>query len=308
MTHVVCIGVSAIDIKAARSLPLRFMDSSPGAIHMSLGGVARNMAENFARLECSSTLLSVVGADVLGRYVLQETAARGVETSDIQTLSGMSTTTFVAFIGPDGTDEYAIYDTSIVAQISAHYLESKRHLIQQADVLVTHAVLPIETLEYLSALAETLHVPLYVNATTTDAATRLLRIIHTAPILGLNRQEAETLVGGAIHSPDQAMAAGRLLVSQGARASIITLDKDGAVYCDANRCLFQEAFPAHVVDATGAGDALCSAFLAMNMAGHDIDTSLRYGLAAAAITIENSESSHALISREALADRLKGIA
>ncbi|NCU32778.1 MAG: winged helix-turn-helix transcriptional regulator, partial [Candidatus Moranbacteria bacterium] len=62
--YVVVIGGANIDIQGYPHQPLIPHDSNIGTVKMSLGGVGRNIAENCARLNIPTRLISVVGNDL----------------------------------------------------------------------------------------------------------------------------------------------------------------------------------------------------------------------------------------------------
>ena len=64
--YVVVIGGLNIDLQGSSNKPLVLNDSNPGEIAMSAGGVGRNIAENIAKLNIHSKILSYVGDDTFG--------------------------------------------------------------------------------------------------------------------------------------------------------------------------------------------------------------------------------------------------
>ena len=87
MSRFVVIGGANVDIMGIADHPLRPQDSNPGTIRTMLGGVGRNLAENLARLGENVSLVSVVGDDSFGRWILEQGQACGV---DMRGLSGDS--------------------------------------------------------------------------------------------------------------------------------------------------------------------------------------------------------------------------
>ena len=65
------IGGLNIDLQGSTDNPLVFNDSNPGEITMSAGGVGRNIAENIAKLNIHSKILSYVGNDALGSRTMR---------------------------------------------------------------------------------------------------------------------------------------------------------------------------------------------------------------------------------------------
>ena len=68
--RVCVIGGANVDIHGAAYQPLRLRDSNPGSVHVSPGGVARNVAENLSRLGLDCRLVTAVGKDPNGEMLL----------------------------------------------------------------------------------------------------------------------------------------------------------------------------------------------------------------------------------------------
>ena len=82
-------------------------------------------------------------------------------------------------------------------------------------------------------------------------------------IIAPNETEAAALTGRTIANRADALAAARNLVALGARAALITLGSDGALYCDDSRALHCPAVAVRAVDTTAAGDAYLGALAAV---------------------------------------------
>src|SRR3546814_12387381 len=76
---IACFGAAHIDHKAHAAEAVRFGTSNPVSVIRSLGGVARNVAEGLARLECRVALVSRLGSDGDGDGVLGDMARLGVD-------------------------------------------------------------------------------------------------------------------------------------------------------------------------------------------------------------------------------------
>ena len=70
--HVLVIGASGLDVVSRLDGVLRPGTSNPANIRTSFGGVARNVAENLARLGQPVKLLTVIGRDRLGEEILAQ--------------------------------------------------------------------------------------------------------------------------------------------------------------------------------------------------------------------------------------------
>jgi pseudouridine kinase len=301
---VLCVGTAAVDITGRSSQEMLLGSSVPGITDFCVGGIARNMSENFARLGCEAYLLSIVGTDILGEFILNETRKGGVRTEYIEKRAEYSTALRVAILNARGVIQYAVFGDSIFKYLSSAYLERFVFLLRSVDLLVTQTTLPTESLIYLASIAQEYAIPLYINATSVPLASRLLAVIDKAPILGANQKEAENLTGCTIESPSEAIQVGKSLLGVGAKEVIITLGPEGVVYCKQDIAYHYKALPAQSVDTTGAGDALCSALLSCLLDGQTIAYSLEYGLIAAALTIESMYAVSPLLSPESIQHRM----
>ena len=80
---ILCIGGAAVDRKFRLAEPPRAATSNPGRGVSSFGGVARNVAENLARLGRRAALISAVGDDADGAALVAHLAALGVDTDGV---------------------------------------------------------------------------------------------------------------------------------------------------------------------------------------------------------------------------------
>jgi ribokinase/sulfofructose kinase len=83
----------------------------------------------------------------------------------------------------------------------------------------------------------------------------------------------------------------------------VTCGARGALAVTRDAQLFQPAFPATLVDSTGAGDCFNGAFLTALLEGQALDAALRFACAAASIAVGATGARSALPTRGQL-DRL----
>jgi pseudouridine kinase len=99
---VVAIGSSGVDIVGRAAEVLHMGTSNPAALRMSPGGVARNVAENLARLGTEVYLISAVGDEPEGRLVLARAAEAGVQIDTVLTVAGVRTGAYLAVLDEQG--------------------------------------------------------------------------------------------------------------------------------------------------------------------------------------------------------------
>ena len=103
--HVLVIGAANLDIKGRPEDAIVRGTSVPGRIRSSLGGVARNVAENLARLEVETVLITAVGDDDAGERILGRAAGRGIDISRSLIVEGRRSGAYMALMSPATTEE-----------------------------------------------------------------------------------------------------------------------------------------------------------------------------------------------------------
>ena len=112
------IGGLNVDLQGSSDLPLVFNDSNPGEIEMSAGGVGRNIAENLARISIPSKILSYVGADALGDFVINKTTTANVDTSLLIEHSTLPTSQYLSLLDDNNDMLVSISDMRIIDEMT----------------------------------------------------------------------------------------------------------------------------------------------------------------------------------------------
>ncbi len=115
---IACIGGAHIDRRGILRAPLVLGTSNPGAVFMDLGGVARNVAQNLARLGSHALLCSRVGSDEAGRYVL----AQPIDNSLITVSNTRPTASYTAVLEPTGELVVGLADMNVYDEITVDFM------------------------------------------------------------------------------------------------------------------------------------------------------------------------------------------
>lgn len=303
---VLVIGSSGIDIKGRPHDHFELGVPNQGHIRNSIGGVARNIAENLARLEIPIVLLTAVGDDAEGERVIDACEALDIDCDSVLIVENARTGTYMALLKPDGELEVAISDFEIMSHITPAYLRENEDLFEDATMIVMDATLPMETIATVFALADQYDVPICADPTTPDLAPKLCDYISQLYLIVPNAAETTALCG--LENPakdrDSAIAAARHLVSLGAEIAVVTIGEEGLSYADSNGGGFIKAQKVHVIDSTGAGDALSAAIIFGLLNDIAVDDAMKLGVGAAALTLQTRETVPHALNPETLYDML----
>lgn len=292
---VLVVGAANMDITGSTHNPLTPGDSIPGRIRYASGGVARNVAENLARLGTPVELLAAVGDDVFGRALLASTEGAGVGVQAGWVLPGQPTSTYLSVHGPDGDMAVAINDLGIVECVTPSLLASRQSLLEQARALMLDCNLPVPALQWL--FENVVHAPVFVDAVSAFKCRRVLpwlRHIHT---LKVNQLEARALSGIVQDGAGANAAMVDWLHQQGVLRVVLSLGEHGVYWSERGGAHgLQDTLAVGVVNVTGAGDALMAGLLYQSLRGQPLRQAVRFASACAALTLLVPDANHPELS------------
>jgi pseudouridine kinase len=283
--QVVCVGGAVRDRKLRSAGPLVPGTSNPVRSERSFGGVARNVAENLARLGVATALVSLVGDDGEGHAIRAHLGRAGVDTRFVAVADGQATAEYLAVLPPSGELAFGLAEMAIFDALTPARLAPARPALAAAAWVFADCNLPAATL--LDLAARPRGARLAVDGVSAPKVLRLPRDLSGIDLLFLNLDEARAALGRADAEADAAAAA---LLARGAGAVVLTLGPDGLVAAGPAGLARVPAAGARRRDVTGAGDALVAATLAGLIAGRPLVEAARTGCLAAALTIESPHS------------------
>lgn len=284
---VICIGGANVDRKFLMDRPAQMGTSNPASVSGSVGGVARNVAENLGRLGHSVKLLSIVGNDP--EWNLIEAASSPFMSTELtKAIDGLSTGTYTAILEPDGEMLLAMADMKIYDSLTPDHLSKNDSTLLSAAFLVIDLNCPLDTVEYVRQLALDNKIPLAVIPVSAPKMDRLSKDLAGISWLILNRDEASKYLQLSIDTLDDWHQAAQLLLDQGAESVVITGGKDGAIAGNSTGIRHYHSMQVdHVADVTGAGDAFSSAIVHSVMDGQEFEAVIHAGMVNAAKTLES---------------------
>jgi len=303
---VLVIGAAGVDVIAHLDEGFKPGSSNPAKVRTSYGGVARNVAENLARLGQEVTLLTVTGEDQNGSQVLAYTQEAGVDVSQSIRTDIYPTGFYMGVVNKKGQTELAVDDMRIMTCLTPEELEKRAKLFKPASLVFLDANLPEDTLKAAIGLARKNKVPLCADPASSFVALKLLPHLPGFFLITPNSAEAGILTGGEFDSKDRkaAMKVARHLVNLGVEIALITLAEFGVCYATSETSGQIPAIKTRVVDPTGAGDALTAAVMFALLNDMDIDEAVRLGVSAASLALRHPGTVVPDLTLEKLYDQL----
>ncbi|MBP6493358.1 MAG: hypothetical protein KA287_03885, partial [Rhodoferax sp.] len=292
---VLVLGGANMDISGATERLLVAGDSNPGHIRCAPGGVARNVAENLARLGNDTRLITAVGDDLYGRSLLESTQKAGVDVQGCWVLAGESTSTYLSLHGPDGDMAVAVNDMRILERITPERLAVYADRVRHAAAMVVDCNLMPDALAWLFAQRQT--TPVFVDCVSAFKCQRILPWLGQVHTLKVNRLEGQALCGSPVDTDESIEQAARWLHAQGVQQVIVSLGERGVYWSDKDAGDgWQHALVAEVVNVTGAGDALMAGVVHGFLHHQALPDAIPFALGCAALTVTSALANHPSLS------------
>lgn len=239
------------------------------------GGPAATAAYAMTRLGFKVDLISAVGSDVFGRLIVEELDAQGIGIDGIQVVQGPSTLSAVMIEQSSGRRSMAVC-TGCLDRINLDAIQSNQiaaarsvHLDGNNPELAAHA----------ARLARQAGVPVYLDGGNIPA-TALESLLPLIDVYIPDQQSAECQLGASMDVRE----ACRAFHARGPSLICITQAEKGATAFDGHRFWTAPAYSdVAIVDTTGAGDNFHGAFLFARQRGMDIEETLHFANAFAAL-------------------------
>ena len=300
---ILCLGAANLDRKLRSLATLKLHTSNPARQDESYGGVARNIAENLARLAAPVALLTVIGDDAAGKGLLAHAEEAGIDTRGTLQLSGVCSGTYTAVLDDHGEMMLALADMALYDKMTPDFLASRSPQRAAAALTVVDLNLPEASVRALLDDAVRDAVPIVVVAVSQPKMAHLPKDLKGLRLLILNQGELEVRVGRSISSDNDFLDACREVQAQGAQDVIVTRGSIGVVYTTAHGIAHLAAHDAHIVDVTGAGDAFAAAVCwSLFQGSDDLNLACRRGLQLSAMTLECEETVCPFLTSDSLDD------
>ncbi len=259
------------------------------------GGKGSNQSVASAMAGGRAHFITRLGDDEFARMAQATWKSAGVipeVTTDADSFTGAA----MIFLETATGNNAIIVTPGAADRITTGDVDAKADLIASAAIFITQLEQPIDAAYRGLELARAAGVTTILNPA--PAAPLTDQMIALCDYLTPNESEAEALTGLPVTNPASAEAAAKALLARGARAVVITLGAQGALYYDGTQTLHCPVMPAGpVVDTTGAGDAFNGGFAVALAEGQPITQALRFASATAGISVTRPGTAASMPSR-----------
>ncbi len=289
-TDLICIGETLIDFIGTQvEMPI----NETKDYHRYLGGSPTNVAMNMARLGMNVAMISSIGDDGFGDYMLNRLEEAGINTRYVYRAEQIPST--VIFINNTaGTPEFIPYrgaDKEIYpTQIPESLLNSSK--IYHTTCFALSLEPARETILSTAERAEKgVQLSIDINYSEkiwpdrAQAMEAIARYCKHGPLVKISQDDVDRLLGPGLSHTEVFT----YLHGLGAKTICFTLGKDGAKLSVQGQDVIQlSALKVEkIMDATGAGDAFWSGFLYGHIKGQTPEKCLSSALKMAAIKLQN---------------------
>jgi fructokinase/2-dehydro-3-deoxygluconokinase len=293
--QVVVLGDTCVD------MAIRLPDRSTGQLDMTQstpqlhgGGTAANSAVALSRLGPQVTMITTVGDDGYGHWVVKDLQDEGIDTRGVHLLRDSFTPMVMALIEPDGERLIVVWPPEGGAQneleeghIESAILAGKDWLHTTGMCLraspsreaVLHGMAQARAAGLTVSIDLNMRLELWDLSPQTKAT--FMQAVELADVVFGNAEEEIVPLSGETTVVDAAQS-----LSNGRRIIVARQGAAGAWIAAPNEQGQSPAFQvSQIIDTLGAGDAFNSGFIAARLAGYDISEAGRWGNAAAALKL-----------------------
>ncbi len=288
--YVVGIGATNVDIYCKSKIEIKDHYDHPSNISYTPGGVTRNILENIHKLGLNTKLLTCVGDDIYGSYLLEKIKESGIDNTNIDVIKGGRTGLFVQVQDKNNDMHIAMCDMNIFSHIDVKFIKKKEKIFKGASGIVLDPSLDKEVLDYI--FDNFADIPIFVDPISDMYAKKIRPYLSKIYCIKPNQSELGVLANMKIDNHIDLLMAYEKVLKKGVKKVYVSLGKDGCMYNDDDNHIYTRCFRAveKMVNASGAGDSFFAAIIYSYVTGLSLDDTIDYALGAgiAAIICEET--------------------
>ena len=295
MPGTVVMGVIFVDIKGFPFGEYHATGTNLGSIRFVHGGVARNVAEDMARIGSPVTFVTLGDTTPMSREAMERLEAQNIDLRYSIRVPQNGVGLWLAVMDEKGDLAGSTSQMPDTEPLARYLQERGEEIVSGADSVCLEMDMGEELSEWIVALCQKYRKDLYCISANMSVVQRRPDLLRHTRCFICNDIEAERLLHHPVSRADPEAAVETILQygrGMGLRSMVVTLGSAGSVYYDsitgdAGHC------PAHkveMVDSTGAGDAFFSGVVSGLTRGLSLGRAVAAGTRLAALTIQSDEA------------------
>ncbi|MCP4178581.1 MAG: ribokinase [bacterium] len=241
---------------------------------MGFGGKGANQAVTAGKLGADVTMITKLGEDVFGKQTLENFEKCGINTDYVYFTDKAS-----SGVAPISVDKDANNCIIVVAGannlITEEEVEAARTTIAASKVLICQMEIPLNVTKKALQIAREEGVTTVFNPAPAPEEGLPEDVLKLSDIFCPNETETELLTGMPVTNIEEAIAAGRVLITKGPKKVLMTLGEKGSLLITPDDYILVEPNIVDAKDTTGAGDCFIGSYAYFYSAGIDEREAIR---------------------------------
>jgi pseudouridine kinase len=290
--QILCIGGANLDRKIKVKGAFQLHTSNPSNTRrQSCGGVARNVAENLGRLSQHVGLLTAVGDDAEGEFIVEQSRLY-MNVVPLQVKGEPSTGVYTALLDECGELIVATAEMDIYDQIRPSAILENIPLITSSRLVLLDTNFSVNVISSIIPLCHEHQIPLVVASVSASKMRRLPPNLKGVSWLVCNKLEAESYLGMQLTDDQQLLDAARIFHQIGVQNVILFRGVDSVLFASQDGAHGQISIQhiPEVIDVTGAEDAFIAGMIHGITQGYPMEQVCQFGISCAALTIQTDRT------------------
>ena len=249
------------------------------------GGKGSNQAVASSRAGATTTIITRIGKDEIGEFILENLAYNMVNTSNVEIIEGIENDCSKVYIDKTAKDNHIERKTGAINSFTVDMIETYKEVLLSSKIIMCQLKIPkevtIELINFCNKHNKTIILTPCRPEKLSIASKENLDLIDKVSFITCNKKECETI----FETTDIESC-----VKKYPNKLIVTLGKDGLIYSNGKNIINLPALNVKVADTTGAGDTFAGNLAAFISMGLDLDSSIKKAMYASALKIQKKSA------------------
>jgi pseudouridine kinase len=256
---VICIGTLMVDELFFCNEMTIASTSNPATLKRNAGGVVGNISRHLALLGIPVKLISVLGNDPDGDWLLQDCRQFGITDEHIFR-ADENTGKYASVLNKDGTLFVAACADECSKYIDSVFLQHRSGLLESASLIITDTNISEDALAWLTAFSREKSIPLIIEPVSVAKARKLSHIdLSGVFMITPNEDELSSVCKNNYQDSKLCLEE---LAGRGVINTWLRLGSNGSVIFTKNGMTVLHVPVIDITDSTGAGDAALAGWVA----------------------------------------------